>query len=241
MLRRLRGPVAAGDRQDSGPQPRVGLAWLGLTRPGGADLDRPVPIDDVHRQRDRGRELLLGVQRHLGRTARGQALGDPGQRRGGLVPAERDQVPVYDGRAVVGAGVEQRVGVDPAVDVHHAQRGRGARRHVPQGARAHRAVHQDPVARPAVEHRHHPRPAVGHRAQRPDVRPGVQHRVQVRALLAGPLPVPVDLVRSQRHDHYLAPPRAGRARPVSAPPAGQNRRSGPARAAHGPVLQISVS
>ena len=196
VRRRPRVPVGADDRQDPGPQPGRGLARLGLARPRVADLDRPLALDDVHRQRGRGRELLLGVERYLGRAAGRQALGDLGQRVGRLVPAERVQLTVHDGGAVVGAGVEQRVRVDPAVDVHHAQRGRGARGHVPQRPRTHRAVHQDPVARPAVEHRHHPRPAVDHRAQRPDVMPGIEHRVQFRALVPGPFPVPVDLVPS---------------------------------------------
>ena len=197
----LRGSVAAGDGQDPGPQAGLGLARFRLARARVADLDRPLARGDVHRQRGGGRQLLLGVERHLRRAARGQALGDLGQRLRGLVPAERDQAAVHHRRTVVGARVEQRVRVDPGVDVHHAQRGRGAGRHVPQGARAHRAVQQDPVARPAVQHRHHPGPAVGHRAERPDVGPGVEDRVQVRALGPGALPVPVDLVRSQRHDH----------------------------------------
>ena len=54
-----------------------------------------------------------------------------------------------DGRAVVGAGVEQ-CGRTPSRRVCDAQRGRGARRDPGQGARPDRAVQQHPVAGPAV-------------------------------------------------------------------------------------------
>ena len=171
----LRAPVGADDRQDPGPQRR----------------DRPHPAPGSPGPASRTLTVHWPSTMSMASAVvaascflvwNGTSAERPGVRHSEIwVSASTASSPlsataaVHDGRTVVGAGVEQGVPVDPAVDVSHAQRARGARGHMPQGTCAHRAVHQDPVACPAVEHRHHPRPAVGHRAQR--ARRGARHRV----------------------------------------------------------------
>ena len=122
-----------------------------------------------------------------------------GQGRGRLLPRQHDEFGVHHGRAVVRARIEEGVGVDPTVQVHHAQRGRCARRHVSQRTGAGGSVQQDLVAEPGVQHRYDPGLAVDDGAQGADGMTSVQNLVEIGPVVAGAFGVTVDLIERTGH------------------------------------------